>query len=164
MRAATPVSSNGSEKMEERQIIGGQCSKQQENINWSISDQIPYITSFETAMTTGGHHVVRGNEWKVPSPEMMTYMSYEIYTYPYIHSHTMCIQCTVHMKTNTHTVTHPHTHTHTYMYAQYIQLYTRYTTSGCLTQTPYASWTRDQAESKDKSSLDLTQVSSGSAS
>ena len=122
----------------------------------------PFSSSFETVMTTSGHHVVRGNEWKVPSPEMMTYMSYEIYTYLYIHSHTMCIQCTVRMNTNTHTVTHPHTHT--YMYAQYIQLYTRYTTSGCLTQTPYASWTRDQAESKEKSSLDSTQVSSGSAS
>ena len=119
----------------------------------------PFSSSFETVMTTSGHHVVRGNEWKVPSPEMMTYMSY---TYPHIHSHTMCIQCTVRMNTNTHSNTS--THTHTYMYAQYIQLYTRYTTSGCLTQMSYASWTRDQAESKEKSSLDLTQLSSGSAS
>ena len=76
----------------------------------------PFSSSFETVMTTSGHHVVRGNEWKVPSPEMMTYMSY---TYPHIHSHTMCIQCTVRMNTNTHTVTHPHTHTHTCMHNIY---------------------------------------------
>ena len=67
-------------------------------------------------MTTRGHHVVRGNEWKVLSPEMMTYMSYEIYIYPYIHSYTMCIQC---MNTNTPTVTHPHTYTHTCMHNIY---------------------------------------------
>ena len=70
-------------------------------------------------MTTGGHHVVRGNEWKVPSPEMMTYMSYEIYTYLYIHSHTMCIQCTVRMNTNTHSNTSTHTYTHTCMHNIY---------------------------------------------
>ena len=66
-----------------------------------------------------------------PSPEMVTYMSYEIYTYiPQIHSHTMCIQCTVCMNTNTRTVTHPHTHTHTHTHTCMHNIY------NCTRDTP----------------------------
>ena len=116
MRVATPVSSNGSEKMEERQITILLEGSAQNSRRTSIgryrtkSRTSPFSSSFETAMTTSGHHVVRGNEWKVPSPKMMTYMFYEIYTYPYMH--------TMYEHTHTHTHTHTHSNTSMYMYAQ----------------------------------------------